>query len=1162
LKGGKKMENTRNFTHLHVHTGFSLLDGSSKIKELVKKTKELGMDSIAITDHGVMYGCVEFYKAAKAEGIKPIIGCEVYVASKSRFDKENSPDNFYYHLVLLAENNKGYDNLIKIVSYGFKDGFYYKPRVDIELLEKYHEGIIALSACLAGPVARTIIRQGYDKAKEVALRYNNIFGENNFFLELQDHMDGSVDQQTVNQSLMRMHQETGIPLVATNDCHYISPEDAEAHDILLCIQTNTTVDEADRMRYEGGQYYVKSPEEMYSLFPYAHQACENTYKIAQRCNVEFEFGNYKLPVFDVPDGKTAVEYLSELASNGLKERYGEVTPKLKERLDYELSIIIQMGFVDYFLIVWDFIKYAKDNGISVGPGRGSAAGSIVAYSLRITDIDPIKYDLIFERFLNPERVSMPDIDIDFCYERRGEVIDYVRRKYGNDQVVQIVTFGTMAARNAIRDVGRALNIPYADVDRVAKMVPQELHITIEKALVKNPEFKEIYDTDPTVKHLIDMSMKLEGLPRHTSTHAAGVIISDRPVEDYVPLNLNVKDNAITTQYTMTICEELGLLKMDFLGLRTLTVIQNAFKEIERNYGLKFDGHNIDYGDREVYDLISSGKTLGVFQLESPGMTSFMKELRPNNIEDIIAGISLYRPGPMDFIPKYIDGKNNPSHIKYTHPLLEPILRNTYGCIVYQEQVMQIVQELAGYSLGRSDMVRRAMSKKKADVMAKERENFINGLGDSVPGCVKNGIPANIANIIFDEMTDFAKYAFNKSHAACYAVVAYQTAWLKTHYPAEFMAALMTSVQDRPDKIALYIANCKTMNIGILPPDINESLSNFSVSDGNIRFGLSAIKGVGSNNITSIMKNRSNEGNFKSLHQFLDRMGSNINSKTIESLIYAGAFDSLGGKRSQYIQSYKKMYDGLNSRKKSNIEGQMSLFQLGGESSQENYKDELPNVPEFENRFLLDKEKEYLGIYVSGHPLDEYNEVLSKYISNSTLDFAFEEEDFSNPNKITDGTEVIVGGIVTAVKKHYTKSNQQMAFVTIEDLYGTIDIIVFPAIYTSVSAFLTENNIILVKGRASVSEDKGSSILANAISDYDHINRKNQTLWIRIPKDSSITISDVSTVTKKHAGDVRVIIYDEKTGQKMTTAREGYVSLNDILLEELKELVGESSLVVR
>lgn len=1156
------MENTRNFTHLHVHTGFSLLDGSSKIKELVKKTKELGMDSIAITDHGVMYGCVEFYKAAKAEGIKPIIGCEVYVASKSRFDKENSPDNFYYHLVLLAENNKGYDNLIKIVSYGFKDGFYYKPRVDIELLEKYHEGIIALSACLAGPVARTIIRQGYDKAKEIALRYNNIFGENNFFLELQDHMDGSVDQQTVNQSLMRMHQETGIPLVATNDCHYISPEDAEAHDILLCIQTNTTVDEADRMRYEGGQYYVKSPEEMYSLFPYAHQACENTYKIAQRCNVEFEFGNYKLPVFDVPEGKTAVEYLSELALNGLKERYGEVTPKLKERLDYELSIIIQMGFVDYFLIVWDFIKYAKDNGISVGPGRGSAAGSIVAYSLRITDIDPIKYDLIFERFLNPERVSMPDIDIDFCYERRGEVIDYVRRKYGNDQVVQIVTFGTMAARNAIRDVGRALNIPYADVDRVAKMVPQELHITIEKALVKNPEFKEIYDTDPTVKHLIDMSMKLEGLPRHTSTHAAGVIISDRPVEDYVPLNLNVKDNAITTQYTMTICEELGLLKMDFLGLRTLTVIQNAFKEIERNYGLKFDGHSIDYGDREVYDLISSGKTLGVFQLESPGMTSFMKELRPNNIEDIIAGISLYRPGPMDFIPKYIDGKNNPSHIKYTHPLLEPILRNTYGCIVYQEQVMQIVQELAGYSLGRSDMVRRAMSKKKADVMAKERENFINGLGDSVPGCVKNGIPANIANIIFDEMTDFAKYAFNKSHAACYAVVAYQTAWLKTHYPAEFMAALMTSVQDRPDKIALYIANCKTMNIGILPPDINESLSNFSVSDGNIRFGLSAIKGVGSNNITSIMKNRSNEGNFKSLHQFLDRMGSNINSKTIESLIYAGAFDSLGGKRSQYIQSYKKMYDGLNSRKKSNIEGQMSLFQLGGESSQENYKDELPNVPEFENRFLLDKEKEYLGIYVSGHPLDEYNEVLSKYISNSTLDFAFEEEDFSNPNKITDGTEVIVGGIVTAVKKHYTKSNQQMAFVTIEDLYGTIDIIVFPAIYTSVSAFLTENNIILVKGRASVSEDKGSSILANAISDYDHINRKNQTLWIRIPKDSSITISDVSTVTKKHAGDVRVIIYDEKTGQKMTTAKEGYVSLNDILLEELKELVGESSLVVR
>ena len=1156
------MENNKNFTHLHVHTGFSLLDGSSKIKELIKKTKELGMDSIAITDHGVMYGCIEFYKAAKAEGIKPIIGCEVYVASKSRFYKENNPDNFYYHLVLLAENNKGYDNLIKIVSYGFKDGFYYKPRVDIELLEKYHEGIIALSACLAGPVARTVIRHSYDKAKEVALQYNAIFGENNFFLELQDHMDGSVEQQNVNQALMRMHQETGIPLVATNDCHYISPEDAEAHDILLCIQTNTTVDEADRMRYDGGQYYVKSPEEMYSLFPYAHQACENTYQIAQRCNVEFEFGNYKLPVFDVPDGKTAIEYLSELALNGLKERYGKVTPKLKERLDYELSIIIQMGFVDYFLIVWDFIKYAKDNGISVGPGRGSAAGSIVAYSLKITDIDPIKYDLIFERFLNPERVSMPDIDIDFCYERRGEVIDYVRRKYGNDQVVQIVTFGTMAARNAIRDVGRALNIPYADVDKVAKMVPQELHITIEKAIVKNPELKDIYDTDPTVKHLLDMSMKLEGLPRHTSTHAAGVIISDRAVEDYVPLNLNVKDNAITTQYTMTICEELGLLKMDFLGLRTLTVIQNAFKEIERNYGLKYDGNNIDYADKEVYDLISSGKTLGVFQLESPGMTSFMKELRPNNIEDIIAGISLYRPGPMDFIPKYIDGKNNPSHIKYTHPLLEPILRNTYGCIVYQEQVMQIVQELAGYSLGRSDMVRRAMSKKKADVMAKERENFINGLGDSVPGCVKNGIPANIANTIFDEMTDFAKYAFNKSHAACYAVVAYQTAWLKTHYPAEFMAALMTSVQDRPDKIALYIANCKTMNIGILPPDINESLSNFSVSDGNIRFGLSAIKSVGSSNITSIIDSRNNDGNFKSLHHFLDRMGNNVNSKTIESLIYAGAFDSLGGKRSQYIQCYRKMYDGLNSRKKSNIEGQMSLFQLDENKIQDNYKDELPKIEEFEKRYLLDKEKEYLGIYVSGHPLDEYSEVLNKYISNTTLDFAFEEEDFTNPNKITDGTEVVIGGIISAVKKHYTKNNQQMAFVTIEDLYGTIDVIIFPAIYSTVSAFLTENNIILVKGRASVSEDKGSSILANAVSDYDHINRKKQTLWIKIPKSSSVTISDVSTITKKHKGDVRVIIYDEKTGQKMTTAREGYVDLNDSLLYELKELVGENSLAVR
>ena len=1035
---------------------------------------------------------------------------------------------------------------------------YYKPRVDIELLEKYHEGIIALSACLAGPVARTIIRQGYDKAKEVALRYNNIFGENNFFLELQDHMDGSVDQQTVNQSLMRMHQETGIPLVATNDCHYISPEDAEAHDILLCIQTNTTVDEADRMRYEGGQYYVKSPEEMYSLFPYAHQACENTYKIAQRCNVEFEFGNYKLPVFDVPDGKTAVEYLSELALNGLKERYGEVTPKLKERLDYELSIIIQMGFVDYFLIVWDFIKYAKDNGISVGPGRGSAAGSIVAYSLRITDIDPIKYDLIFERFLNPERVSMPDIDIDFCYERRGEVIDYVRRKYGNDQVVQIVTFGTMAARNAIRDVGRALNIPYADVDRVAKMVPQELHITIEKALVKNPEFKEIYDTDPTVKHLIDMSMKLEGLPRHTSTHAAGVIISDRPVEDYVPLNLNVKDNAITTQYTMTICEELGLLKMDFLGLRTLTVIQNAFKEIERNYGLKFDGHSIDYGDREVYDLISSGKTLGVFQLESPGMTSFMKELRPNNIEDIIAGISLYRPGPMDFIPKYIDGKNNPSHIKYTHPLLEPILRNTYGCIVYQEQVMQIVRDLAGYTLGRSDLVRRAMSKKKTAVMEKERQNFVYGNeAEGVKGCIANGIDEKTANHIYDEMIDFAKYAFNKSHAAAYAVVSYQTAYLKYYYPKEFMAALMSSVMDNVSKFSEYILTCRRMmDIAILPPDINEGESGFSVSGDGIRYGLSAIKSVGRPVVDAILEERKKNGIFSSMEDFINRMtNKEVNRRTIENFIKSGAMDSLPGTRRQKVAVAPILLDNKARERKNAWEGQMSLFDLVSEEEKKEYQVSFPDVGEYSKEELLAFEKDILGVYISGHPLDDYEGLWRKNITATSADFIVDEE--TEEAVVKDGMKVVIGGLVAGKVVKTTRSNQLMAFITLEDLMGSVEVIVFPKNYEADRDVLAEDSKIFIKGRVSLGDEPVGKLVCEKVIPFSKVPRQ---LWLQF-EDKEIYQAmegEILGILKESEGPDSVVIYLKKERAKKILPANWKVEAAGELMETLICKLGEKN----
>lgn len=1116
----------KKFTHLHVHTAYSLLDGSSKIGELISRTKELGMDSIAITDHGVMYGVIDFYKEAVKQGIKPIIGCEVYIASGSRFNKQKSPDNFYYHLVLLAKNNNGYKNLSRLVSLGQTEGYYYKPRIDLDILKKYKDDLIALSACLAGPVAKTVLTSGYEKAKAMALKYRDIFGED-FYLELQDH--GIEDQKTVNNALMRIHEETGIPLVATNDLHYVNKDDAAAHDLLLCIQTVTNILDENRMRYAGGNYYLKSPEEMYALFPYAEEACKNTNKIANQCNVTFEFNKYKLPIFDVPEGKTAYEYLYELTQEGIKERYGEPTEEIIERLNYELDTIKQMGFVDYFLITWDFIRYAKENRISVGPGRGSAAGSVVSYALKITDIDPFKYNLIFERFLNPERVSMPDIDIDFCYERRQEVIDYVNEKYGADHVAQIITFGTMAARNAIRDVGRALAIPYNEVDRIAKMVPMELHITIKQALEKNYELRQEYENDDKVRNLIDMSMKLEGLPRHASTHAAGIVICDRPIIEYVPLNNN--QGVITTQYTMTTLEELGLLKMDFLGLRTLTVIQDAFDDIEREYhrGLSID--NINYSDEKVFSLISSGLTSGVFQLESGGMQSFMKELKPTSLEDITAGISLYRPGPMDFIPKYIEGKNNKDKITYPHPSLEPILKTTYGCIVYQEQVMQIVRELAGYSWGRSDLVRRAMSKKKADVMAQERQNFIFGHGEDVPGCVKNGIPEKTASIIFDEMTDFAKYAFNKSHAAAYAVVAYRTAWLKCYYPVEFMAALLTSVIDNPAKVVVYIEEAKRMNIEILPPDINKSYNRFRGVNGKIRYALSAVKTVGKSVVADIEASRKTDGDFTGLTSFINRMSGKINAKAVENLIKCGAFDSLGGKRAAYMNSYRQILNGFNQAKKNNVEGQLNLFDVSEDKSA--YEDNLPNVKEFEKKQLLAYEKEILGIYISGHPLSEYAAALKKFATVSTLDFPAEEEE---EGKVKDGDRLKIGGIINKATIKFTKNDKTMSFLIIEDLYGTIEIVVFPNIYEKYNKFIQEDNVVLIEGTAQLSENQPPKIIADRITPYEELENHCSALWLKIPTQTRDIPKEIKQIITANPGVTPVKIYYQDTKKLMTISR--------------------------
>lgn len=1146
------------FAHLHVHTEYSLLDGSNKIKEYVARVKELGMNSAAITDHGVMFGCIDFYKAAKEAGIKPIMGCEVYVAPGSRFDRETvKGEDRYYHLVLLAENDLGYSNLTKIVSKGYVDGFYYKPRVDLEILEQYHEGVIALSACLAGEVPRYLVRNLYEEGKQAALRYQEIFGKGNFFLELQDH--GIPEQRLVNQQLMRMSQETGIELVATNDVHYTYESDAESHDILLCIQTGKKVEDEDRMRYEGGQYYVKSEEEMRQLFPYALQALENTQKIADRCEVNIEFGVTKLPRFDVPEGYTAWEYLNKLCFEGLEERYHPVTPELKERLEYELNTIKTMGYVDYFLIVWDFIKFARDHDIMVGPGRGSAAGSLVSYTLGITKLDPMRYQLLFERFLNPERVTMPDIDVDFCFERRQEVIDYVTRKYGKDRVVQIVTFGTLAARGVIRDVGRVLDMPYAQVDSIAKMIPNELNITIDKALTMNHELKELYESDDQIHYLIDMSRRLEGLPRHTSMHAAGVVISQKPVDEYVPLS-RASDGTLVTQYTMTTLEELGLLKMDFLGLRTLTVIQNAVHLAERSSQTKIDMDHIDYNDPKVLEMIGSGKTEGVFQLESGGMKNFMKELKPRSLEDIIAGISLYRPGPMDFIPQYIRGKNHPETVTYDTPLLKPILEQTYGCIVYQEQVMQIVQALAGYSLGRADLLRRAMSKKKAAVMEKERESFVYGNPeDGVPGCINNGIRERIANKIYDEMTDFAKYAFNKSHAAAYAVVSYQTAWLKYYYPVEFMAALMTSCIDNPGKVAEYILNSRQMGISILPPDVNQSEGIFTVEGRSIRYGMAAIKGVGKPVMEAVAREREENGPFVSLQDFAERMsGKEINKKTVENFIKSGAFDSFGATRKQMMQVYVQVLDAVAQEKKNSMTGQMSLFDFVDEETKHSYEIPLPNVGEYGKEEKLALEKEVLGIYISGHPLEEQEECWRKNITAVTTDFLPDEE--TGMPKVVDGAKVIVGGMITDKKIKYTKNNKTMAFLTLEDLLGTLEIVVFPRDYERNASLMQEDAKIFIQGRVSAEDDKASKLICEKIYPFSDVPRE---LWIQFADKGAYEreVAELYRILSESDGTDQVVLYirSPKAMKRLPPSRG--VKIGDELLGILNEKYGNQNVKV-
>lgn len=1169
----------RDFVHLHVHTQYSLLDGAGRLDKIMEMAKELGMKSIAITDHGVMYGVVDFYKQAKKYGIKPITGCEVYVATRGMEDRDPKQDSDQYHLVLLAKDETGYKNLTNIVSLGFVKGFYYKPRVDMKVLRKYSEGIIALSACLAGSVQQFILKGDYQRAKEEALAYLDIFGEDNFYLELQDH--GLKEQALINQELVRMSKETGIPLVATNDVHYIRREDAKAHDVLLCVQTGKTVDDENRMKFQTDEFYIKSPEEMYELFKYAPEAIDNTVDIANRCNLDFTFGQVHLPRFDVPEGYTSDSYLRHICETGMSRRYEATTDELRDRMEYELGVIEKMGYGDYFLIVWDYVRFAKEKGIMVGPGRGSGAGSIVAYAIGITDIDPIKYNLIFERFLNPERISMPDFDVDFCYERRQEVIDYVVEKYGKERVAQIITFGTMAARAAIRDVGRALNMPYAQVDSVAKKIPMELGMTIDKALNVNVELRNLYEDDENIKQLIDMSRALEGMPRHASTHAAGVVIAKEAVTNYVPLQMN--EDVLTTQFPMTTLEELGLLKMDFLGLRTLTVIRDTL-EIIGKQGLNVpDLSKIDYNESKVYEMICEGETYGVFQLESGGMTQFMKELKPNCLEDIIAGVSLYRPGPMDQIPRYIKNKHNPELVRYLHPKLESILSVTYGCTIYQEQVMQVFRELGGYSMGRSDLVRRAMSKKKADVMAKEKENFINGITDEngsiiVPGCVRNGIDKGIAEKIFDEMAEFAKYGFNKSHAAAYAVVSYQTAWLKYHYPVQFTAALITSVMGNSSKVAEYILNSRKLGIEVLPPDVNESDVNFAVKDNKIRFGLAAVKNVGINAINSIIENRTEKGIFESLHDFVNKVDLGVvNKRTVESLIKCGAFDSLGVYRSKLMAVYERLMDCVHDQRKNNIDGQLSLFDDSVCDISINH-DIYPALDEYPKNIMLAMEKEMLGLYISGHPLLEYKEELDYRTSINTAELIKEPSenmDIDEGILELDEKRVIMGGILESIKTKTTKNNSMMAFAQLEDLYGSIEMIIFPKTYENYKELLKPDNIILVEGRISIKEEESAKIICEKISllnkdDKSSLNKNKLfgKLYIKIDSEKNPgLLNSVKKILEKNRGDQPVYVVDEarkakQSSRVMQAPRSIWVTINDTLLEELKKTCGDQCVALK
>lgn len=1153
------------FCHLHTHTEYSLLDGEASIKKLVARVKELGMDSCAITDHGSMYGVVDFYREAKSQGIHPVIGCEVYMAPRSRFDKVHDIDNKTSHLILLAENQRGYKNLIKLVSAGYIDGFYYKPRINFEMLKEHSEGIIALSACIAGEVPKALLRGDYDEAKKIALKYAEVLGKDNYFLEIQDH--GLSEQKRIIPDMLRLSEETGIGLVATNDIHYLKKEDAKYQDVLMCIQMEKKVDDPDRMKFETEEFYIKSPEEMTSLFEYVPQAIENTEKIAKRCNVDFDFGTRHLPAYAVPDGKDAFEYLRELCQSGLEKRYSPVSDELQKRLDYELGVIKSMGFVDYFLIVWDFIHFAKNNGVMVGPGRGSAAGSIVAYSLGITTVDPIKYGLIFERFLNPERVSMPDIDIDFAPNGRQKIIDYVVEKYGEGQVAQIITFGTMKAKLAIRDVGRALDIPYAEVDKVAKLVPFDLKMTISKALDISTELHALYENDPQIKELLDTSMALEGLPRHASTHAAGVVITSEPIVNYVPLQLN-SENFITTQFTKDTVENLGLLKMDFLGLRNLTVIENAVKIIKRTRGIDLNMDEIDYDCKEVYELISSGNTDGVFQLESAGMQSFMQELKPDTLEDVIAGIALYRPGPMEQIPRYIKSKKNPQTIQYKHPLLKNILDVTYGCMVYQEQVLEIVRTLAGYSLGKADSMRRVISKKKADQMVIERKNFIYGSDDGdIPGCIKNGIDEQTAISIFDEINDFANYAFNKSHAAAYAFVTYQTAYLKTFYPVEYMASLISSIDDL-DKINHYIANCKEMGIDRLPPDVNKSEDTFTVENNSIRFGLSAVKNVGRAMILNLVNERKNNGEFKTFSDFIDRMaGQDMNKRALEGLISCGAFDSMGVKRSQLLAVYEKALDGTARAARDNVAGQMSLFDTIEEQSEMQF----PNIDELDKKTMLKMEKQSTGLYFSGHPMEEYTDKikkLTKYNISDVLTSVHKDEDgnyHAVEGGLQDGDMMIICAAIASRKNKTTRSNAQMAFLNVEDVYGSVECIVFPKVLNEFSPLLQEDNLVAIACRLSIREDEAPKILMQSVQLLDEAlmaKKEPKRLYIQLETRNDENLKNVEKYLSPYQGDMEVRLFFKDTRKMSSVPRRLWFNGTENAIYDLKNIFGEDNVKIK